>query len=322
MTDDNKPKLMSIKFLLQGNDFVHNDDNTSTCNLSASIPSLVASQYPIHPPHDLSPVNALPVDMQALSISGRPKHPPAPPTAAIPQPSHSADTRYMLPYTHLTYSRTRQHSHARSFSDYSHPYPLSPPSLSSAHPSAPYLAAPHLYQHRRAISANTADFYTDASWQPSECTSSAANNISSAKFKTIAPSPTRAKSALTSSTTTILDSTPNGPLDSNDEDENDDDERSPSPSNSSSSSSANLGVDSNGRPNRYQCTYCQKAFSRPSSLRIHIYTHTGERPFICDAPHCGRRFSVQSNMRRHLRVHRMGRQTKRYRGGTTHPAHP
>ncbi|GAB5593105.1 hypothetical protein Unana1_08005 [Umbelopsis nana] len=320
MTSDNKPKLMSIKFLLQGNDLVHNVDRTSSCNLLASMPSLGAPPYPIHPPHDLSPVNALPVDMQALSISGRPKYPP---TAAIPQPSNSADTRYMLPHTHLTYSRSRQHSHARSFSDYTHPYPLSPPPLSSARPSAPYLAAPHLYQHRRAISANTADFYTDPSWQPSECTSSAANNNSSsssaAKFKTIAPSPTRAKSTLTSTT---IDSAPNSPLDSNDEDYHEDDERSPSPSNSSSSSSVNLGVDSNGRPNRYQCTYCQKAFSRPSSLRIHTYTHTGERPFVCDAPNCGRRFSVQSNMRRHLRVHRMGRQTKRYRGGTTHPAHP
>ncbi|CAM0139470.1 hypothetical protein VKS41_004719 [Umbelopsis sp. WA50703] len=312
MSDDNKPKLMSIQFLLQGGgDEWSHDEATSTSNLSASIPSLVTPPYPVHPPHQLAPVNSLPVDIQALSISGRPKYPPA-----VPQPSNSADTRYMLPHTHLTYSRSRQHSHARSFSDFTHPYPSSISPSSSARPSAPYLAAPHLCQHRRAISANTADFYTDPSWQPSECTSTATNTNSS-KFKTIAPSPTRAKSALINTT----DTTPDSPQDSNDEDEYEE-ERSPSPSNSSSSSSVNMGVDSNGRPNRYQCTYCQKAFSRPSSLRIHTYTHTGERPYVCDAPNCGRRFSVQSNMRRHLRVHRMGRQTKRYRGGTTHPAHP
>ncbi|CAG8550923.1 16896_t:CDS:2 [Acaulospora morrowiae] len=65
--------------------------------------------------------------------------------------------------------------------------------------------------------------------------------------------------------------------------------------------------------NRYQCPYCSKRFSRPSSLRIHTYSHTGEKPFICTEPGCGRKFSVQSNMRRHLRVHRMGRTVKKPR---------
>ncbi|CAG8572238.1 19825_t:CDS:2 [Dentiscutata erythropus] len=65
--------------------------------------------------------------------------------------------------------------------------------------------------------------------------------------------------------------------------------------------------------NRYQCPYCSKRFSRPSSLRIHTYSHTGEKPFVCSEPGCGRKFSVQSNMRRHLRVHRLGRPVKRTR---------
>lgn len=54
---------------------------------------------------------------------------------------------------------------------------------------------------------------------------------------------------------------------------------------------------------QYNCTLCQKKFMRPSSLKIHIYSHTGEKPFHCSFPGCRRRFSVQSNMRRHLRVH-------------------
>jgi uncharacterized Zn-finger protein len=65
--------------------------------------------------------------------------------------------------------------------------------------------------------------------------------------------------------------------------------------------------------NRYQCPYCSKRFSRPSSLRIHTYSHTGEKPFVCTEPGCGRKFSVQSNMRRHLRVHRLGRPVKKTR---------
>lgn len=58
---------------------------------------------------------------------------------------------------------------------------------------------------------------------------------------------------------------------------------------------------------RYYCPFCNKAFNRPSSLRIHTYSHTGEKPFACQEEGCGRQFSVQSNMRRHLRVHKLGR---------------
>ncbi|EKM54479.1 uncharacterized protein PHACADRAFT_73403, partial [Phanerochaete carnosa HHB-10118-sp] len=54
---------------------------------------------------------------------------------------------------------------------------------------------------------------------------------------------------------------------------------------------------------RYECMWCGKGFTRPSSLRIHMNTHTGERPYVCPFEGCGRSFSVQSNMRRHARVH-------------------
>ncbi|KAI9259043.1 hypothetical protein BY458DRAFT_517593 [Sporodiniella umbellata] len=61
---------------------------------------------------------------------------------------------------------------------------------------------------------------------------------------------------------------------------------------------------------KYYCPYCKKPFNRPSSLRIHTYSHTGEKPFVCSEDGCGRQFSVQSNMRRHLRVHKLGRSSK------------
>ncbi|CAO3591265.1 unnamed protein product [Absidia cylindrospora] len=54
---------------------------------------------------------------------------------------------------------------------------------------------------------------------------------------------------------------------------------------------------------RYECPTCHKRFNRPSALRTHNFTHSGERPYACDVLGCGRRFSVVSNLRRHSKVH-------------------
>ena len=47
---------------------------------------------------------------------------------------------------------------------------------------------------------------------------------------------------------------------------------------------------------RYVCSVCNKPFSRPSSLKIHTYSHTGEKPYKCKVEGCNKWFSVRSNM--------------------------
>ncbi|KAG6875587.1 hypothetical protein C0992_003184 [Termitomyces sp. T32_za158] len=54
---------------------------------------------------------------------------------------------------------------------------------------------------------------------------------------------------------------------------------------------------------KHVCLTCSKRFNRPSSLRIHVNTHTGATPFRCPWPNCAREFNVNSNMRRHYRNH-------------------
>lgn len=64
--------------------------------------------------------------------------------------------------------------------------------------------------------------------------------------------------------------------------------------------------DSDSNQKKHVCPVCKKRFTRPSSLTTHIYSHTGEKPFICEYENCGRHFSVISNLRRHRKIHKAG----------------
>jgi hypothetical protein len=59
-------------------------------------------------------------------------------------------------------------------------------------------------------------------------------------------------------------------------------------------------------PPKHKCHICSKFFHRPGARNIHVFSHTGERPWPCPFEGCLRSgeggFSVKSNMTRHKKT--------------------
>ena len=51
----------------------------------------------------------------------------------------------------------------------------------------------------------------------------------------------------------------------------------------------------------YQCNQCAKSFSYIGNLKSHLMTHTGVKPHKCNK--CDKSFSHTPNLKSHLRIH-------------------
>uniref|UniRef100_A0AAQ4NPJ0 C2H2-type domain-containing protein n=1 Tax=Gasterosteus aculeatus aculeatus TaxID=481459 RepID=A0AAQ4NPJ0_GASAC len=59
-----------------------------------------------------------------------------------------------------------------------------------------------------------------------------------------------------------------------------------------------------GKPKKnFPCLECQKAFNSLEKLKVHSYSHTGERPYGCSQPDCTKAFVSKYKLLRHMATH-------------------
>ncbi|KAL1454340.1 hypothetical protein WDU94_010611 [Cyamophila willieti] len=64
-----------------------------------------------------------------------------------------------------------------------------------------------------------------------------------------------------------------------------------------------MRIHSGVRPFKCPVEYCEKAFATQYSRKAHIRTHTGEKPYRCAHAHCAKSFKTSGDLQKHVRTH-------------------